>query len=189
MAALVAVAGLDPVGLDEDVLDPLRTLAAGPARLSARVRGRLLARLDLFGIANAVAALRNGADRAAVRTALRRVSGVDAVCAEIDRAAAPVRYRRIESVLTELTGMAAGPGGARLAEFLAGDDVVLARMAAAAEVLGAAGMPVSRAADSLRMAIGWQRYAEGPVSELHRSCGLDLTRGALRLWDRREPKR
>ena len=71
----------------------------------------------------------------------------------------------------------------------AGDDVVLARMAAAAEVLGAAGMPVSRAADSLRMAIGWQRYAEGPVSELHRSCGLDLTRGALRLWDRREPKR
>ena len=189
MAALVAVAGLDPVGLDEDVLDPLRTLAAGPARLSARVRGRLLARLDLFGIANAVAALRNGADRAAVRTALRRVSGVDAVCAEIDRAAAPVRYRRIASVLTELTGMAAGPGGARLAEFLAGDDVVLARMAAAAEVLGAAGMPVSRAADSLRMAIGWQRYAEGPVSELHRSCGLDLTRGALRLWDRREPKR
>ena len=155
----------------------------------AWVRGQLLARLDLFGIANAVAALRNGADRAAVRTALRRVSGVDAVCAEIDRAAAPVRYRRIESVLTELTGMAAGPGGARLAEFLAGDDVVLARMAAAAEVLGAAGMPVSRAADSLRMAIGWQRYAEGPVSELHRSCGLDLTRGALRLWDRREPKR
>ena len=127
--------------------------------------------------------------RAAVRTALRRVSGVDAVCAEIDRAAAPVRYRRIEAVLTELTGMAAGPGGARLAEFLAGDDVVLARMAAAAEVLGAAGMPVSRAADSLRMAVGWQRYAEGPVSELHRSCGLDLTRGALRLWDRREPKR
>lgn len=185
LSALVAVAALDPAGLGEDLLDPLRSLAGGPARLSARVRGRLLARLDLFGIANAVAALRSGADRMAVRAVLRRVSGVDAVCAEIDRAAAPVRYRRIRSVLDELTGMGARPGGARLADFLAGDDVVLARMAAAAEVLSVAGMPVPRAVDPLRMAIEWQRYSAGPVSALHGSCGRDLTRGALRLWDRR----
>lgn len=185
LSALVALAALDPAGLDDDLLDPLRALARGPAQLSARVRGRLLARLDLFGIANATAALRGGADRIAVRAALRRVSGVDEVCAEIDRAAAPVRYRRMTAVLTALTGMAAGAAGIRLAEFVAGDDVVLARMAAAAEVLAAAGMPVPRGADPLRMAIDWQRYAAGPVSELHRSCGLDLTRGALRLWDRR----
>ena len=190
LSALVAVAALDPAGLDDclidgGLLDPLRSLADGPARLSARVRGLLLARLDLFGIANAVAALRSGADRMAVRAVLRRVSGVDAVCAEIDRAAAPVRYRRIRSVLDELTGMGARPGGARLADFLAGDDVVLARMAAAAEVLSVAGMPVPRAVDPLRMAIEWQRYSAGPVSALHGSCGRDLTRGALRLWDRR----
>ncbi|MGI9162887.1 MAG: hypothetical protein ACR2JI_08220 [Mycobacterium sp.] len=195
LSALVALAALDPAGLDDcpidgclidgGLLDPLRELAEGPARLSARVRGRLLTRLDLFGIATAVAALRDGADRIAVRAALRRASGMDAVCAEIDRAAAPVRYRRMRAVLTELTGMGAGPGGARLARFVAGDDVVLARMAAAAEVLAAAGMPIPRATDPLRMAIHWQRYSAGPVSELHRWCGLDLVRGALRLWDRR----
>lgn len=185
LSALVALAALDPAGLDDGLIDPLRALAGGPAQLSAPVRGRLLTRLDLFGIATAVAALRDGADRIAVRAALRRVSGVDTVCAEIDRAAAPVRYRRMRAVLTELTGMSAGPAGARLAQFLAGDDVVLARMAAAAEVLAAAGMPIPRAGDPLRMAIDWQRYSAGPVSELHRWCGLDLSRGALRLWDRR----
>ena len=190
LSALVALAALDPAGLDDclidgGLLDPLRALAGGPARLSGPVRGRLLTRLDLFGIATAVTALRDGADRIAVRAALRRVSGVDAVCAEIDRAAAPVRYRRMRAVLTELTGMSAGPAGARLAQFVAGDDVVQARMAAAAEVLAAAGMPIPRAGDPLRMAIDWQRYSAGPVSELHRWCGLDLTRGALRLWDRR----
>lgn len=185
LSALVALAALDPVGLDDGLIDPLRALAGGPAQLSAPVRGRLLTRLDLFGIATAVAALRDGADRIAVRAALRRVSGVDTVCAEIDRAAAPVRYRRMRAVLTELTGMSAGPAGARLAQFLAGDDVVLARMAAAAEVLAAAGMPIPRAGDPLRMAIDWQRYSASPVSELHRWCGLDLSRGALRLWDRR----
>lgn len=185
LSALVALAALDPAGLDDGLIDPLRALAGGPAQLSAPVRGRLLTRLDLFGIATAVAALRDGADRIAVRAALRRVSGVDTICAEIDRAAAPVRYRRMRAVLTELTGMSAGPAGARLAQFLAGDDVVLARMAAAAEVLAAAGMPIPRAGDPLRMAIDWQRYSAGPVSELHRWCGLDLSRGALRLWDRR----
>jgi hypothetical protein len=189
LSASAARAALDPAVLDDDLFGALRALAAGPARPAAAVRGRLLAELDLFGIANAVAALRAGADRTAVRSALRRVSGVDAVAVEIGRAAAPARYRRIDAVLAELAGLACGPGGARLAGFLAGDEVVLARMAAAAEVVRSAGMAVNArprlSTDQLRAAIGWRRYAAGPVSALHRDCGADLARGALRLWDRR----
>ena len=185
LSARAALAALEPAALDDDVFGALRAVAAGPARLEASLRARLLAELDLFGIANAVAALRAGADRTAVRTVLRRVSGVDAAVAEIDRAAAPARYRRIDAVLAGLAGLAAGPGGARLAGFLAGDEVVLARMAAAAEVVRHAGMAVASPADPLRAAIRWRRYAGGPVSALHRACGADLARGALRLWDRR----
>ena len=115
-------------------------------------------------------------------------AAVDAVRSAIDRAAAPARYRRIEKVLAELSGRAAGPGGARIADLLAGDDVVLSRMLAAAEVLRVAGLPVpSVPADPLAAAIRWQRYCRGPVSDLHRACGADLCRGALRLWDRRPP--
>ncbi|HPX36644.1 MAG TPA: hypothetical protein PLH92_06585 [Mycobacterium sp.] len=191
LSAPVAVAALDPAVLDDELFGALRVLAAGPARPDAAVRGRLLAELDLFGIANAVAALRAGADRTAVRTALRGVSGVDEVGAEIARAAAPARYRRIGVALAELTTLAAGPDGARLAGFLAGDEVVLARMAAAADVVRSAGLarvagPDHLRADQLCTAIGWRRYADGPVSELHRACGADLARGSLRLWgDRR----
>lgn len=185
LSAPAAMAALDPAVLDDELFGALDALAAGPARVDGAVRGRLLVELDLFGIANAVAALRAGADRGAVRTALRRVSGVDEVCAEIDRAAAPARYRRIGLATAELTVLAAGPDGARLAGFLAGDEVVLARMAAAEEVLRSAGMSPASGADQLRAAIAWRRYADGPVSALHRACGADLARGALRLWDRR----
>lgn len=166
-------------------------MAAGPARPDAAVRGRLLAELDLFGIANAVAALRAGADRTAVRTALRGVSGVDEVGAEIARAAAPAipAHRRRAGRTHHAGGQ---PDGARLAGFLAGDEVVLARMAAAADVVRSAGLapevagPDHLRADQLCTAIGWRRYADGPVSELHRACGADLARGSLRLWgDRR----
>ncbi len=98
-------------------------------------------------------------------------------------AAAPVRYRRILAAWPSLTAMAAEPGGERLAGLLASDEVVLARMDVAAEVLRQAGMPVPLPlpAQRLRAAIGWQRYARGPVSELHASCAADLARGALRL--------
>ena len=143
---------------------------------------------DLSAIADAVGVVSRGADRTAVRAALRRASGVDEVRAAIDRAGAPIRYRRVEAALDELAGRALGPDGARLAVFLAGDDVVLSRMLAAAEVMRAAGMAVpSVPADPLAAAIRWRRYSDGPVSVLHRACAADLSRGALRLWDRRSP--
>jgi hypothetical protein len=84
-----------------------------------------------------------------------------------------------------------------VAEFLAGDAVVLARRAAAADVLTAAGeipsgeIPVAEIPDgsgepdaALRRAISFQRYARGPVAVLHRACGADIVRGELRLWRR-----
>lgn len=109
---------------------------------------------------------------------LRARSGLAAVLGDIDRAAAPVRYRRLLGVLQDLS-TAAQP---RLARFLVSDAVVLARMAAAAEVVGhrtSADRP-----DHLREAVRWQRYAHGPVSPLHRACAMDVARGSLRLWAR-----
>ena len=141
---------------------------------------------QLWAIAGSIGAMPGGADRIAVRSALRVASGVDAVCAAVDQVSAPARYRRIEATLTELSCRATGPEGSRLAALLAGDDVVLSRMVAAAEVLRGAGMPVPPVpADPLAAAIRWRRYAGGPVSDLHRACAADLARGALRLWDRR----
>jgi hypothetical protein len=67
------------------------------------------------------------------------------------------------------------------------DAHVAARMAAAIEVVRAAGMTVDggvTAAAHLRRAITWQRYSRGPVSRLHRRCGADIARGSLRLWER-----
>jgi hypothetical protein len=79
-----------------------------------------------------------------------------------------------------------------VAEFLAGDAVVLARRAAAADVLTAAGeIPAGEIPDgsgepdaALRRAISFQRYARGPVAVLHRACAADIVRGELRLWRR-----
>lgn len=184
LSATAALAALDPGVLDDDLFAVLQALAVGPTRPIPALRARLTAELGLFGIANAVTALRAGADRTAVRRTLRRVSGVDVVRAEIERVAAPARYRRIEAALTELSGLAAGPGGARFARLLAGDEMVLARMAAAAEVVRAAGMTAGPGGDLLSVAVWWRRYADGPVSELHRACGADLSRAALRLRDR-----
>jgi hypothetical protein len=87
--------------------------------------------------------------------------------AGIDALAAAVRYER-------LTDSAA-------------DDAVAARMAAAIEVVCAAGMTVdagASAAAHLRRAIVWQRYSRGPVARLHARCGADIARGSLRLWER-----
>jgi hypothetical protein len=75
----------------------------------------------------------------------------------------------------------------RIAEFLSCDDTVVARMAAAVDVVEAAGLNVDRcdsAAAYLRRAVGWQRYKHGPVAGLHRACGADIVRGSLRLWSK-----
>jgi len=200
LVALLAVAGLDGAVVDDMMVDALRILATepadlgstdrfvdGPHQLSRQVRERLLAELDLFGIARAVVAVRHGAGKAAVGAALREASGIDAVVAAVESAAAPVRYLRIVNSVSLLAELTAGADGAPLAERLAGDDVVLARMAAAAGVVQDAGMTVDPADDRaahLRRAIDWQRYSGGPVTPLHRACGADIARGSLRLWER-----
>lgn len=180
LAGLAAAAAVDDSVVDDEMLDGLRALTTEPAdlgsadrfvagehRLSGSLRQRLLARLDLFGIAHAVLALRDGEDRAGVLATLRRASALDGLLAGIDAAAAPVRYERLPDSPT--------------------DDAVEARMAAAIEVVQAAGMTVDGGvgtAAHLRRAIVWQRYSRGPVSRLHGRCGADIARGSLRLWER-----
>ena len=174
--------------LDDALLDGLAALTGCNAQpLSAGQR--LLAELDLYGVAVAVAALQAGVHRTAVAAELWRVSGVDGLVDAVDRTTAEVRYRRATSALTALAGRSASSSGGPIADFLAGDALVLARMAAAASVVRAAGLSADRgrtAAEHLRGAVAWERYAGGPVSELHRACGADIARGALRLWARAE---
>lgn len=97
------------------------------------------------------------------------------------------RYARVSAALAALAELSVGPDGAGLARVLAGDDVVLARMRAAAAALRAAGMTVAlrgAEADLLRAAVGWQRYSRGPVTPLHGACAADVSRGLLRMWAR-----
>jgi hypothetical protein len=186
LAGLAAVAAVDHTVVDDELFDALRALTTDPAdlgstdrfaanahRLTPAIRQRLLTQLDLFGIAHGVLALRDGADRAELVAALRRASAVDGLLAGIEVAAAPVRYRRLAE--------------AHVTEFAASDEQVAARMAAAIEVVRAAGMTVDdgvTATAHLQRAITWQRYSRGPVSRLHRRCGADIARGSLRLWER-----
>ena len=90
---------------------------------------------------------RAGADVAAVRALLRRLSLVDRVVAHVEAAGAPVRYRRVRSAIAELHALAAQSGDQQLAEFLTTDDTVLAVMAAAVDVVEADGMRVDRGDD------------------------------------------
>ena len=73
------------------------------------------------------------------------------------------------------------------ADLTSTDATVLAVMAAAVDVVEAAGVEVDRGDDSaahLRRAVHWRRYSRGPVGALHRSCGADIARGSLRLIGR-----
>ncbi|MCB0930355.1 MAG: hypothetical protein KDB71_00455 [Mycobacterium sp.] len=173
--------------LDDAVFDGLAALAGGGTVPGGMPVKALLAELDLFGIAVAVEALRFGAGREALAAELRRVSGIEELIGALQRTAVEARYRRAAAELAVLAGRAADPGGRRIAEFLSGDALVLARMASATAVLQAAGLSVSPGAtrvDCLQAAVAWLRYARGPVSDLHRACGADIARGALRLWAR-----
>ena len=201
MVGLLALAALDPDILDEPLVEALRVLAgrpadlrtaetfvAGPHPVPGAERQRLVDALDLFGIAHAVVALRaapDGVTSEAVRAVLRRVSGVDAIAARIEGLGAQVRYRRLQALLTEWATRA--PTDPDIAEVLLSDDVVLARMAAAVDVLSAAGVePELDGSDTraahLRRALRWRTYGAGPVTALHRACAADVTRGSLRLW-------
>lgn len=147
-------------------------------------RQRLLQTLDLFGISLAVTALRRGAGPAQVQGLLRRVSGVDEVIRAVEAAGAPARYQRVLDAVVELEviaiGNAANPLGPAVTEFLASDDTVVARMAAALAAAATAGLDPGPAAP-LRRAVHWQRYLRTSVSDLHRACGADVVRGSLRL--------
>lgn len=193
----VAMVGLLAVAvLDDDLVDALRVLTGEPAdltstdgflsddhRLPHDVRARLLDCLDLFGIAHGVLALRQGADAAELPAGLRRLSRIDRVVARLAAAGAEVRYRRVRSTLTRLRALAAHDVPA-LADFLAGDDAVLAVMAAAVDVVQAAGLTVDTGDEPsahLRRARHWHRYSGGPVNAVHRDCATDICRGSLRL--------
>jgi hypothetical protein len=197
MVALLALAALDHAALDADTLDALRVLVDEPAdlrspdaflscahRLTRRVRQRLLDRLDLFGIAHSVVALRReGAGAQEVRAALRAVSRIDDVVQRIEVLAAETRYRRVVLAVAELEAVAVFEE--RIAAFLAADDTVLARMAAAVDVvegLGASVDPSDEPAAHLHRALQWRRRAAAPLGALHRACATDITRGSLRLW-------
>jgi hypothetical protein len=192
MVALLATAVLDA-----DLVSALQVLVRRPADLTstdafvhsehplpAAVRSRLLDTLDRFGIAHAVVAIGEGADASALPALLRRLSQVDRVVAHLKAAGAPVQYRRLRAAVAELRALAVQSGDEKLDEFLSTDETVLAVMAAAVDVVEAAGVAVDRGDDApshLRRAVQWRRYSRGPVDALHRSCGADISRGSLRL--------
>lgn len=208
MIGSLAVSALDD--LDDALWAALRALAAHPGGAACledsfagflaadvpvppEVRSRLLDALDLFGIALAVAALRQGRTAAQVLALLRRMSGVDAVLARVAVAGAEVRYQRVLEAVAELEALAVSQHHLRevIDGFLSRDDTVVARMAAAVDLAEAAGLevgPVDVDRDPsahLPRAVHWQRYSLGrlgPVSDLHRACGADIARGSLRLW-------
>ncbi|PRC43012.1 hypothetical protein C6A85_000000107535 [Mycobacterium sp. ITM-2017-0098] len=178
----------------------LRVLATTPADMTsadafvasehplpAGVRHRLVARLDRFGIAHAVLALAGGADTATMVGRLRELSQVDRVVERLTCAASEAEYRRVCGVVDELHRLAVETRDEPLASFLATDDVVVAVMAAAVDVMVAAGVQVDAADDAdahLRRAVRWRRYADGPLDALHRRCAADISRGSLRLLQR-----
>nr|WP_306454896.1 hypothetical protein [Mycolicibacterium malmesburyense] len=194
------VALLADVDLTGDLRDALRTLLTAPADVSStdafvhaphplprEVRERLLGALDRFGIAHAVLALDRGASLETLPNHLRKLSQLDRVVGHIHAAGAPLRYRRLRSALTQLRALATQSGDSRLAELVVGDDAVLTAMAAAVDVVEAAGARVDRGDDAdshLRRAVHWRRYANGPVNALHRACAADISRGSLRLLER-----
>lgn len=198
MAAHLAV-----VQIDDGLFTALQALAAAPPELcsvddfvtrphplSVEVRMRLLEALDLYGIAQAVAALRAGADGAGVQRVLRRHSGVGAVVAALTPLIAEAAYQRVRWAVARLEALAATADdelAVPMAAFLRDDDTVLACMAAAVDVVEAAGMAVDPGDDPMThlcRAAQWRRYHCGPVNAVHRACGADIVRGSLRLWRR-----
>jgi hypothetical protein len=192
MVALLAMADLD-----DELVAALRTMVTVPADLTSTdaflqsdhplpqaIRARLLDMLDRFGVAHGVMAVARGADDATVSTILRGLSQIDRVVARLDAVGAPIRYRRVRAAISELRALAVQFGDEALTEFLSTDETVIAVMAAAVDVVEAAGIAVERGDDAeshLHRAVHWRRYGRGPVDALHRSCGADISRGSLRL--------
>jgi hypothetical protein len=201
MIGLLAVAALDD-RVDAASWAALRALARGAPfegsvdgflamdnpdnPVPTEVRRRLLDTLDLFGVALAVAGLRQDKTAAQVRALLRRVSGVDAVLDQVAAVGAEVRYRRVLDAVAELEALAVSHD--EISEFLSRDETVIARMAAALDLAESAGLelgPCHDPAAHLSRALRWHRYSVGrlgPVGDVQRACGADITRGSLRLW-------
>ena len=208
MIGVLAVAALDD--LDSASWAALRTLAAHPGGAACLegsfaeflaadnpvptdLRLRLLDTLDLFGIALGIAAVRQGRTAAQVRALLRRMSGVDAVLANLSIVGAEVRYQRVLRAVADLEALAVSHDeiAETISGFLSRDDTVVARMAAAVDLAEAAGLDPGdlgsvdldrNPAAHLPRAVRWQRYSRASVSDLHRACGADIARGSLRLW-------
>lgn len=160
--------------------------AAGEHPVPAEVRRALLDRLDRFGLAHAVLAAADGLTPAAVTARLRALSRIDAVLAALADVAAPVRYARIRAAVHALRVLAAATSDERLAAFLDGDDMVLAVMTAAVDVVEATGAEVDRGDDAgahTRRALKWHGFARAPLDALHRRCAADIARGSLRLLE------
>lgn len=197
MVGLLAVAALDPSVLDDELMRAVRTLAVEPADLRTAdaflscahglpvgVRRQLIEKLDLFGIAHAVVAVRNhpAATVDDVRAALRRAGALDVVIDLITDLGAEGRYRRLRAALATLE--LAAITDRSVAGLLHSDEVILTRVAAATQVLCAAGAPIGPV-EHVERARHWQRYGQGPVSAVHRACAADLTAGSLLLWSSR----
>ena len=194
------IALLAAVELDDQLVDALRTLAVTPADMTSadafvesehplptQVRRRMLMQLDRFGLAHAVLAVAGGAAPAAVARTLRELSRTDQVVSAITAAGPQVLYRRVCAALDDLHLLAAETRDDSLASFLAGDEVVVAVMAAAVDAMEASGLRVDPGDDAdahVRRAVRWRRYAEGPLDRLHRRCAADIARGSLRLLGR-----
>ena len=181
LVGLLAVAALDDL-MDDTLWAALQALANGHT-VAAQLRRRLVDTLDMFGVAQAVAAIRRGSSRAETGALLRGLSCIDEVVDKIVVLGAQVRYQRVLHAVAELETLAVTDP--RVGEFLSRDDTVVARMMAAMEVVEAIGMNVDRcdtASAHLRRAVQWHRYRRGPVAGTHRACGADIVRGSLRLW-------
>lgn len=190
MVGLLAVAALDDV-LDDTLWAGLQALAAEPgdpsrvAAVPAGVGQRLVAALDLPGINRAVAAVRRGRSAVQVRALLRHASGVDVVVERIGALAAVVHYRRLLDATAELAALAAagGPIAAPVAGFLADDDTVIARMAAAEAVIGTPPPDAGVNPDThLDRAVTWRRAAPLSAGTCGTDLARDLVRGSLRRW-------
>jgi hypothetical protein len=181
LVGLLAVAVLDNL-VDDTMWAALQALAAQRS-VPIQLPRRLLDTLDVFGVAQAMAAIRRGASRAETGALLRGLSCVDEVVDKITVLGAQVHYQRVLDAAAELETLAVTDR--RVAEFLSRDETVVARMMAAVDVVEAVGLNVDRcdtAAAHLRRAVHWHRYRCGPVAGMHRACGADIVRGSLRLW-------
>ncbi len=195
MAGLLAAGADRP--LDDELVTALRAMVDTPPELSSvdgftsgahpvarELRSRLLDRFDRFGVAHAVVALARGADPAVLPQLWRGLSQVDAVVAGVRSGVAAFRYRELRRAVAELRVLAIRSGDDDLAGWLCGEASVMAAMAAAVEVVQAAGLRVdgghAREAH-MRRAVQWRRYGRGPINPLHRECAADIVRGSLWL--------